>query len=171
MPRFAGATVPAGAPAIGFALRDQNGRLVSLRGQSGSFVFVTFLYTHCVDVCPLIAENLNATLREIGHQRSSVRVLAVSVDPEHDTRRAVRAYVREHRLLPQFHYLIGTRAQLKPVWQGYNVLVERRNPDLVAHTASIFLLDRHGRPVLVYPSSVRAAAVLHDLRRLLVQGA
>src|SRR5581483_5058426 len=104
-----------------FALRDQAGRLVRLSALHGKFVVVTFLYTHCPDVCPLIATQLNDALRSLGPRRSAVRVLAVSVDPKGDTPAAVRRYVRERRLLPQFRYLTGTRAQLTPIWKGWFV--------------------------------------------------
>lgn len=132
--------------AADFALRDQHGRLVRLSAQRGKLVLVTFLYTHCTDICPLIADHLNAALGRMSHQRSSVRVLAISVDPVGDTPKAVHSYVAEHHLLPEFHYLTGTRAELAKVWQSYNVLVLNRNPESVGHSGYIFLLDRSGRP-------------------------
>ena len=88
------------------------GTPVTLAGQRGRYVLVTFLYTHCPDVCPLIAANLNAALRTLGAGTKHVRVLAVSVDPKGDTAAAVRAYRTRMHLLPQFRYLIGTRAEL-----------------------------------------------------------
>jgi len=77
---FAGHELSGPATAADFALRDQDGRLIRLSAQHGKLVLLTFLYTHCTDICPLIANQLNQALREMYHQRSSVRVLAVSVD-------------------------------------------------------------------------------------------
>jgi protein SCO1/2 len=128
---------------------------------------VTFLYTNCPDVCPLIASNLNAALRELGPQRKEVRVLAVSVDPKGDTPAAVRAYARAHRLVPQFRYLTGTPAELRRVWARYDVLAVARKPDLVDHVAYTVLVDREGKRRVVYDSQVRALQVVHDLRVLL----
>jgi protein SCO1/2 len=123
-------------------------------------VLLTFLYTHCVDICPLIAEKLNAVLLRLGRRRAEVRVLAVSVDPRYDTRAAVREFIAVHRLLPQFRYLTGSRTQLVRVWQAYNVLVVQKNPDLMAHTASIFLIGRNGRPRMVYPAEAPLGAIV-----------
>ncbi len=53
--------------------------------QRGKLVLLTFLYTNCPDVCPLITQNLNEALQMLGAKRDDVRVLAVSVDPEGDT--------------------------------------------------------------------------------------
>ncbi|MBA3844309.1 MAG: SCO family protein, partial [Actinobacteria bacterium] len=74
--RFAGAELapPRAAPPI--ALQDARGARVTLTGQRGRYVLVTFLYVHCPDVCPLIAQNLNQTLRQLGPKRDRVRVLA-----------------------------------------------------------------------------------------------
>jgi protein SCO1/2 len=165
--RFAGAGLVKQTPASDFALTDQAGRVVRLSAERGRFVLVTFLYTNCPDVCPLIASNLNAALRELGPQRKEVRVLAVSVDPKGDTPAAVRAYARAHRLVPQFRYLIGTPAELRRVWARYDVLAVARKPDLVDHVAYTVLVDREGKRRVVYDSQVRALQVVHDLRVLL----
>jgi protein SCO1 len=153
--------------AADFALRDQHGRLVRLSAQRGKLVLVTFLYTHCTDICPVIANQLNQALRELYHQRTSVRILAVSVDPKGDTPPAVRKFVRDHRLLPEFHYLVGRPAQLARVWQAYNVQVLQRNPESVGHSGYIYLLDRRGKPRVFYSATATVQQVAHDLRLLL----
>lgn len=166
-PRFAGHALRGPASATDFAMRDQHGHLIRLSAQRGKLVLITFLYTHCTDICPLIANQLNQALRDMYHRRSSVSVLAVSVDPAGDTPRAVRAYAREHHLLPEFHYLVGTRTQLARVWQAYNVLVLQRNPESVGHSGYIYLLDRAGKPRVFYSAKATATQVAHDLRLLL----
>ena len=165
--RFAGGELlpPRTAPPI--ALHDAAGRPVSLAGQHGRAVLVTFIYTHCPDVCPLIAKNLNAALRELGPERTRVRVLAVSVDPAGDTPRAVRAYTRRMRLLPQFRYLIGSRSALRRVWGAWHVLAVASRPDVVDHVAYTALVDPTGKERVLYDASVHASQVLHDLRVLL----
>jgi protein SCO1/2 len=163
---YAGAPVapPRRAPAL--ALHDAWGRPVSLAAQRGRYVLVTFLYVHCPDVCPLIAQNLNAALRQLGPKRDRVRVLAVSVDPAGDTPRAVRRYVAERGLLPQFRYLIGSRAQLTPIWAAWHVLAVRQKPDVVDHVAYTVLIDPTGKERVLYDARVKARQVLHDLRLL-----
>lgn len=139
---------------------------MQLSAQRGRVVVIAFLYTRCPDVCPVIAANLNQALRTLGPQAKDVRVLAVSVDPRGDTPRAVRRYVREHRLLPQFHYLIGSRRQLARVWKAYGVGVNPNNLDLVDHTAYELLVDPKGIGRVIYDSRVRTSAVVHDVRAL-----
>jgi protein SCO1/2 len=164
---FAGAAVRPPRPAKRIALHDPDGRAVTLAGQRGHYVLVTFLYTHCPDVCPLIASNLNAALRSLGPARRNVRVLAVSVDPAGDTAAAVRAYRVRMHLLPQFQYLIGTAAQLRRVWVAWDVLSVARQAGLVDHVAYTALIDPAGKERVLYDSHVQAQQVVHDLRRLM----
>ena len=99
-PQFDGPTINNPHAPPDFALRDQQHRLVRLSALRGKVVLLTFLYTHCKDVCPLTAERLNGSLRLIGAERSQVRILAVSVDPKGDTPGSVSLFIHTHRLLP-----------------------------------------------------------------------
>jgi protein SCO1 len=162
VPRFHGTAIPGKRlRAPDFALRDQDGRLVRLSKLRGRFVVVSFLYTHCPDVCPVIADNLNRALA----RSRGLTVLAVSVDPKGDTPASVHRFVRAHRLRPGFRYLTGTRAQLAPIWKAYHLGV-MTGPTTVAHSAFEVLVDRRGDERLLYDSQVKGADVARDLRTL-----
>jgi cytochrome oxidase Cu insertion factor (SCO1/SenC/PrrC family) len=70
-------------------------------------------------------------------------------------------------LVPQFRYLIGSRAELLRVWKAWHVLAVSTKPDLVDHVAYTALVDTTGKERVLYDSSVKARQVLHDLRVLL----
>ncbi|HEY3961138.1 MAG TPA: SCO family protein [Gaiellaceae bacterium] len=160
---YKGLTVPAKTAPL-FTLHDDTGRAVSLASRRGGYTLVTFLYTHCPDVCPLIAANLNKALQEL--PKTNVNVLAVSVDPKGDTPATVRAYVKAKHLVPRFHYLIGTKAQLAPIWKAYDVAAVAANKSVVNHVAYTVLIDPNGKERLFYDAQVHAADVVHDLRTL-----
>jgi len=147
-------------------LHDEHGRPVSLEADRGRWVVVTFLYTTCPDVCPVIAGNLNQALRSPVARRAGLRVISVSVDPERDTPAAVRRYSREHGLLPTFRWALGTRAQLSRVWRAYDVAVLPGPKKTVSHSALQILVDPDGKERLVYDSTVKASDVVHDLKLL-----
>lgn len=151
-----------------FALTDHDGKRVRLSDQRGKIVLLTFLYTQCPDICPLMADNLNAALLELDPAvRDDVRVLAVSVDPKRDTPPTVRGYVKVHRLVPEFRYLIGSEPELTSVWRKYEVQAVASDPELIDHTAYTLLIDRDGRGIVLYPSDFTAEEILGDLRRVL----
>jgi protein SCO1/2 len=162
--RFDGGELTPARPAPSFSLHDARGRRFTLSARHG-YVLVTFLYTHCPDVCPLIASNLNTVLRTLG-PKANVEVLAVSVDPKGDTAAAVRAYEQRMHLDPRFHFLIGTRAALHPVWAAWHVAAVDRKPNVVDHVAYTALVDPSGKERLLYDAQVNAQQVLHDLRVL-----
>jgi protein SCO1 len=164
-PQFSGGELSPPRPAPPIALRDAHGRRFTLAGQKGRYTLVTFLYTRCPDVCPLIASNLNTALRTLG-PKANVDVLAVSVDPKGDTPAAVRAYERRMHLTSHFHFLIGSRPQLHRVWAAWHVLSVAKAPDLVDHVSYVALVDPAGKQRLLYGSDVHARAVLHDLKLL-----
>jgi protein SCO1/2 len=151
-----------------FALHDQDGRTVALAQQRGRVVLLTFLYTHCPDVCPLVAGNLNVALRDLGPRRRRVRVLAISVDPAGDTRASVRRFVRQHQLVPEFRYLTGPRATLRRLWAAYGVKsLKQAGGDRVDHTLYTLLLDRSLRGRVIYDSTATGSDIEHDIRLLL----
>src|SRR5256885_1696236 len=77
-PHFAGAPQRGVPPAADFALHDQDGHVVRLSSLRGELVLVSFLYTHCQDVCPVIARTMNSALRTLSPaERARVRVVAI----------------------------------------------------------------------------------------------
>jgi protein SCO1/2 len=166
-PPFDGPRITHPAVTPDFALRDQHGRLVRLSAQRGRVVVLTFLYTHCPDLCPLTAVHIDEAVSRLGAQRSGVTVLAVSVDPKGDTPAAVRTFVRSHRLGSEFHYLTGSRRILAPLWRRYDVRsvsVGGADPD---HTLYVLLLDRSGKTRVLFDATATSTAMAHDLRLLL----
>ena len=152
-----------GRPAPDFRLRDGRGGTIDTRALRGRPYVVTFLYTRCPDVCPAIADDVRAALRGTG-----AAAVAVSVDPAGDTRRAVRAFAETHRLPPRFHYGIGSRARLAPIWAAYFSAPQTGRADLSAHTAAVWLVDARGRLRAMYPGGapIDPADLRHDLRAL-----
>ncbi len=166
-PSFIGTALSPPPVAPPFTLRDDTGRPVSLASQRGHYVIVTFLYTHCLDVCPIIAGNLNLALKTPTAKAAGLTVLAVSVDPKGDTADAVRTYIKERQLLPSFHYLIGTRVQLAPVWSHFHIGVEAQSKSVVAHSSYEFLIDPTGHERLLYGKEVRPGSIVTDLKTLM----
>jgi protein SCO1 len=150
-----------------FALRDQTGRLVRLSAERGKVVVLTFLYTHCPDLCPLTAVHIDEALDRLGPRRTDVAVLAVSVDPFGDTPAAVERFVRSHHLGAQFHYLTGSKQALLRVWRLYDaksIAVGGTRPD---HTLYVLLLDRSGKTRVLFDATATPAAMAHDISLLL----
>ncbi|HWW89157.1 MAG TPA: SCO family protein [Solirubrobacteraceae bacterium] len=150
-------------------LRNYQGQPVTLTQYRGKAVLVTFLYTHCPDVCPLIASNLRAALRMLGSRASRAQVIAISVDPRGDTPPAVATFLRTHEMLGRMQYLIGSPSQLSRTWAAWSVGSTREvgQPDRVAHSALVYGITATGTLKTLYPASFEPSEIAHDIPRLL----
>jgi protein SCO1 len=145
---------------------------VNTRELRGRPYTVTFLYTSCPDVCPLIGQELGEALGRLGRASGKVAVVAVSVDPKGDTAEAARSWLRRHRLPSNFHYGIGSERELRPVWKAHFVAPQAPGSAESLHTASIWLVDARGRWRTKFSGGapVPPGDIAHDLRLLLREG-
>jgi len=165
-PQLAGTPVDPPAAAPNFRLEDQYGKPVSPAGQRGRWLVVTFLYTHCPDVCPLIAAQLDKAIATPTGRKAQLHVIAVSVDPVRDTPAAVRRYTVTHRLEPTFRWGIGSRTQLERVWHAYHVAAQPGPGGTVTHSTFEILVDPDGKERVIYDQSIKAAQLTGDLQKL-----
>jgi protein SCO1 len=157
------------APALN-TLRNYNGASFNLAAERGKAVFVTFLYAHCPDVCPLIASNLhNAYAKMTPAMRARVAIVAVSVDPHGDTAGTVAAFVRQHQLTNEARYLIGSARALGAVWEAWRVGSQRdtSSPGLVNHSALIYGVSASGKLTTIYAANFEPRQIIHDVPGLL----
>jgi protein SCO1/2 len=150
-------------------LADARGGELDSGSLTGKPYLVTFLYTRCPDVCPLIGEEIRQALALLGPDARRVAVLAVSVDPRYDTAAAVRTWLHRHREPAQFHYLIGSQRQLAPVWKAWYAAPQVPGDPESGHTAVVWLVDARGRLTAKVSAGVAfpPRGLAHDVRALL----
>jgi protein SCO1/2 len=132
-------------------------------------VLVTFIYTHCPDVCPLITSNLRVAQNLLGADGpSKAQVIAVSVDAKGDNRATVAAFLKAHEMTGRMQYLVGSTRELARVWRAWGVGSERdaKNPDLVEHSGLIYGITASGKRATLYSARFKPADVAHDVSLL-----
>lgn len=156
-------------PVPSFALADARGGTFSSRQLKGRPYVLTFLCVHCVDVCPLIGTEIHQALAALGPAAKNLNVVAFSVDPQGDTRPAVRRWLAQHREPANFHYLIGSGRQLAPVWRAFYVSPQTPGDPTSSHTAVIWLIERTGGLAALIAAGVPIdpRKLAHDFRTLL----
>jgi len=133
-----------GAVAPDFRLSDQFGKQVALSQFKGEPVILTFLYTHCPDVCPLTAEKLHSTMQMLNGDAQKVGIIAVTIDPARDNQAAALSFSKSHNMQDYWHYLTGPRNQLSPIWSNYHIFVQQQQ-QTVNHSMGLYLIDKQGK--------------------------
>jgi protein SCO1/2 len=158
---FEGSLMPKGVPAPDFALKNQDGETITMRSLRGRPVVVTFLYTTCQDSCPIQAQTVRGALDDLGHD---VPALAIAVDPPRDTPERAQAFLAKQRATGRIDFVLGSRDQLRPLWNGYRIRPQAVDEE---HMARITLVDARGFQRIGYPGAEATPERLaHDLRLL-----
>jgi protein SCO1/2 len=158
---WAGALRPPGLNVPRFALRDQDGRVVSSRSLRGRPVVYAFVYSTCRDTCPAEVQTIRGALDDLGRD---LPVMGVSVDPANDTPKRATAFLLEQKMTGRMHFLLGSRAQLAPVWKAFGIRPESKR---LEHSAHVVLADARGRQRIGFPfGELTEERLAHDLARL-----
>jgi protein SCO1/2 len=155
---------PTPAPAL--ALRNYLGKEVNLASYRGKAVLVTFLYTNCPDICPLITSNLRVAQNLMGAKvASKVQIIAVSVDPKGDTPKAVASFLARHEMTGRMQYLVGSAHEHARVWKarGVGSEADAQQPQFVNHSGLIYGITASGKRTTLYSPSFKPADVAHDV--------
>lgn len=160
-------------PAPGFTLTNQEGLSVRLAELRGKPVLLSFVYTTCPDVCPLITADMvriQGLLKARGGPEAFF--LSVTTDPEVDRPAVMRAYAERHGAdLASWAFLTGAPEEMQAIWNAYGVKVRRRARGLVEHTGLTLLIDGHGRIRFRYRGwSLDGPTVVADIERLAAEG-
>ena len=159
---FEGGLRPPGIPPVAFALKDEDGRTRRLADFHGRPVILTFMYSTCRDTCPLTAQQIRLALDDLG---TDVPSLAISVDPANDTPLNARRFLNRQGLTGRMHFLLGSRAELAPIWKAYGIRPQGNGFD---HSAYVVLIDAGGVQKVGWPyDKLTPEGLAHDLRLLM----
>ncbi len=155
---------PKSSPAPDFSLVDQGGRPTSVSALRGNVLAITFLDSHCKQLCPLEADQLAQVQRSVG---LSVRLssLVISVAPATDTPASEQAFAAEHKWTGDWHWLSGSPEQLAPIWKAYGITVQP-SPDDILHSVALYLVDKQGYERAAFAAGLEPSRVAQDVRLL-----
>jgi protein SCO1/2 len=148
------APVTASAPAIAIppvALTERSGAQVTDQALRGKVWIAGFVFTRCTTICPRLAavmSGLQEPLRALPGGEDA-RLVAFSVDPEHDTPAVFAEWAKRFQADPaRWLFLTGDRTA---IWtlaeQGFKLPVQQEagTPGhLILHSSKLVLVDRAG---------------------------
>ena len=134
---------------IAFELLDHEEKLVKLDDFLGKHVLLTFGFTHCAHICPILAANMARAFKK---ERTNNAVgIFISIDTERDTP------VITHEFAQGFHRkligLSGNYEQINIAANNFKVsysVTKTQRHYTAQHTTNIFHIDPEGNLVDIY---------------------
>lgn len=144
-------------------VRD-DGSTVDLRSEldDGRPVVLTFIYTTCTSICPVISQTLAQLQSALGDERDKVHIVSISIDPEHDTPPRLKAYAARFGAGPEWQHYTGAVAASVAAQKAFNVFHE----DKMNHSPVLLLRAAPGKPWLRIEGFATADELLHAYRSL-----
>lgn len=141
----------------------------------GNITVISFIYTHCPDVCPVITANMKNIQSQL-EDTTGIRFVEISFDPERDTPSVLANYKNNFKLSEQFELLTGTPANVDSLLNKMNILAEKSRIDSVQqdssqyfmkHSNTIYVMDEQGHIKFEYmASAVPPEYVAEDINKL-----
>ena len=101
-------------------LVDAEGNNYSIQRVNSDVTVVAFIFTTCVDVCPVITNNLLTAASQLGDV--DYEFISITVDPATDTPEVLKAYMEDSGAT--WPHLTGELEDLELVWDDFQIEVE-----------------------------------------------
>ena len=110
---------PSTAPVLGtlpdFTLVDQDTEEFGSEDLRGNIWIADFVFTRCPDMCPMLTSVMARVQRQLTGDPAlkDVRLVSISVDPEHDTPARLATYAEKHGAdRDRWAFLTGPRQEI-----------------------------------------------------------
>ncbi len=104
-------------------LTRQDGTVVKLGDELNDRrpVVLSFIYTSCTTVCPLVSHTLSQLQSKLGDNRDRVHLVSVTIDPEQDDPARLREYAETFNAGPEWQHYTGTLEATQSVQRAFGV--------------------------------------------------
>jgi len=105
-------------------LLDQESRDVPLADvlrEDGRPIALNFVFTSCNTICPVMTATFAKLRSEMGERASDLRLVSVTIDPEHDTPAVLHQYAERYAAGEDWRFLTGTVEEIVAVEKAFDV--------------------------------------------------
>lgn len=148
-----------------FTFTTHTGSVLSPNDLKGKSVLISFFFTRCSGICPMVTASVKRMREKIGDQKNLVFV-SVTVDPEHDQPVKLTEF-RERMKVPfdNWYFATGNKDEIyglaRQVFQSDVTVRGGGDQADFLHTESIYLLDKD-----LYLRGIYRTKGLADIERL-----
>lgn len=128
----------------------------------GRPVVLSFIFTSCTTVCPLITATLAQLQRKLGPARDQVHLMSISIDPEFDTPARLREYAGKFHAGPGWQHYGGTLDASVAVQRAFRAF----RGDKMSHAPTMLVRVRPGAEWVRFDGFATADQLLAELPAL-----
>jgi protein SCO1/2 len=109
-------------------LVNQNGTKVHLKDllQSDQPVIVDFIFGTCTTICPILSAGYANLQQKLGPDSQKVKLVSFSIDPENDTPKVMKEYLKRYRAKQGWDFLTGSRSDMDKVMKAFNAYIPNK---------------------------------------------
>ncbi|MEI9973131.1 MAG: SCO family protein, partial [Ignavibacteriota bacterium] len=167
---MAGCVKPKALPVLGdipeFQLTAQTGQPFDSKVLDGHVWVADFIYTTCPGPCPMMTTRMRQ-LQTSTEEIPDVRMVSITVDPEHDTPPVLAEYAAHYKQDPsRWFFLTGPKETLNDL--GVHAFKLNSVDGSLTHSTRFVLIDRQRRirGFYDYGEDGFVPQLLHDVRQL-----
>jgi protein SCO1 len=118
-------------------LTNQDGTKVRLPElfQSDKPVLVQFVFANCTTICPVLSTTFVDLQQRLGDSPQKARLVSISIDPEHDTPKVMKAYLTQYQAKPGWDFLTGPKSEIEKVTRAFGAYAKNK----MDHSALTFI--------------------------------
>ncbi len=109
-------------------LVNQNGAKVRFKNflETDKPVMLDFIYGTCTTICPVLSASFINLQQKLGPDTQKVRLVSISIDPEHDTPKVMKEYLKQYRARQGWDFFTGTRADIDRVMYAFAAYIPNK---------------------------------------------
>ena len=110
-------------------------------------VVVDFIYATCTTICPVLSVGYVNLQSKLTDPKVKPVLVSITIDPENDTPKKMKEYLKRYNARPGWEFLTGTRADIDAVMKAFNAYI----PDKMSHYPLNFIRSpKDGKWVRLY---------------------
>jgi len=125
-------------------------------------IMLNFIFTSCNTICPVLSATFTQVRDQLGHEARTLRIISISIDPEHDTPQRLQAYARKYRAGPEWRFLTGDITDILLLQRIFNVYRGAK----MNHASVTFLRAAHADSWIRLEGLTSADDLLREYRSL-----
>ena len=109
-------------------LVNKDGKRIKLKSlvDSTKPVVVDFIYGTCTTICPVLSAGYVNLQQKLGQNSTNVHLISISIDPENDTPKVMKEYLKRYRAKPGWDFFTGSREDIDKVMRAFDAYIPNK---------------------------------------------